>query len=201
MYQKYIKRLLDATVAAFACVLLSPILFIVAVMVGLKLGRPILFKQQRPGKDEKIFTLYKFRTMRDATDKNGSPLPDKERLTSFGKLLRSTSLDELPELWNIFRGDMSFVGPRPLRVEYITLYSKNQRKRHDVLPGLTGLAQVSGRNSIDWPTRLAYDIEYVKTVSICKDLHILLNTLGVVFKRSGISNDEHATMEPFKGER
>lgn len=200
-YRGWGKRCADVVTAAIGLLVLSPLLGVVALLVLAKLGRPILFEQERPGKDEAIFTLYKFRTMRDAYDKNGEPLADAERLTRFGTFLRSTSLDELPELWNILRGDMSFVGPRPLRVEYLALYSKEQRKRHAVLPGLTGLAQVSGRNALDWPTRLRYDTDYVKTITPRNDLRIIWQTIVVVMGRADISSDTHATMEPFEGQR
>ena len=154
MYAKYIKRILDFILSLIALIVLSPVLLVVAILVRIKLGSPIIFKQQRPGKDEKIFTLYKFRTMTDKKDENGNLLPDSERLTKFGKVLRSTSLDELPELVNILKGDMSIVGPRPLLVEYLPLYSEEQKHRHDVRPGLTGLAQVGGRNSLSWEEKL-----------------------------------------------
>lgn len=200
LYRKGIKRLLDIVISAAALLVLSPLLLVVALLVRIKLGSPVIFKQPRPGRHGKIFTLYKFRTMLDAVDTSGEPLADEKRLTSFGKLLRSTSLDELPELWNILRGDMSIVGPRPLRVEYLPLYSKEQARRHEVLPGLTGLAQVSGRNSIDWPTRFKLDIEYVDTLSLKLDGTIVLRTIAAVLKRSDVSSDSHATMEPFQGE-
>ena len=200
LYRKGIKRLLDIVISAAALLVLSPLLLVVALLVRIKLGSPVIFKQPRPGRHGKIFTLYKFRTMLDAVDASGEPLADEKRLTSFGKLLRSTSLDELPELWNILRGDMSIVGPRPLRVEYLPLYSKEQARRHEVLPGLTGLAQVSGRNSIDWPTRFKLDIEYVDTLSLKLDGTIVLRTIAAVLKRSDVSSDSHATMEPFQGE-
>ena len=200
LYRRGIKRLLDIVISAAALLVLSPLLLVVALLVRIKLGSPVIFKQPRPGRHGKIFTLYKFRTMLDAVDTSGEPLADEKRLTSFGKLLRSTSLDELPELWNILRGDMSIVGPRPLRVEYLPLYSKEQARRHEVLPGLTGLAQVSGRNSIDWPTRFKLDIEYVDTLSLKLDGTIVLRTIAAVLKRSDVSSDSHATMEPFQGE-
>ena len=161
MYQKYIKRILDFILSLCALIVLSPVLLIVAILVRVKLGSPIIFKQKRPGKDEKIFTLYKFRTMTDEKDENGNLLPDSERLTKFGKFLRSTSLDELPELINILKGDMAIVGPRPLLVEYLEFYTEEEKHRHDVRPGLTGLAQVNGRNNLKWDDRLAYDVKYV----------------------------------------
>ena len=159
----------------------------------------MFFKQQRPGKNEKIFTLYKFRTMTDARDENGNLLPDEVRLTAFGKMLRSTSLDELPELFNILKGDMSLIGPRPLLVKYLPLYNEEQRHRHDVRPGLTGLAQVNGRNAISWEKKFEYDVEYVRNLSFLLDCRILLQTVKAVFKREGISSATDATMEAFKG--
>ncbi|MGL5295537.1 MAG: sugar transferase [Culicoidibacterales bacterium] len=197
--QLFLKRAMDILVSFVALILLSPILLIIALLVRIKLGSPILFTQQRPGKDKKIFKMYKFRTMLDAVDKNGIPLPDEQRLTKFGKLLRSTSLDELPELWNVLKGDMSLVGPRPLLEEYLPLYSQEQLKRHNVRPGVTGLAQVKGRNSIDWTTKFAYDIEYVEKMSIWQDIRILWLTVETVLKREGINSAEHVTMEKFNG--
>ena len=197
IYEKYIKRILDFTLSLIALICLSPILLIVAILVRVKLGSPIIFKQQRPGKDEKIFTLYKFRTMTDEKDEKGNLLPDSQRLTKFGKFLRSTSLDELPELFNILKGDMSIVGPRPLLVEYLPLYNEEQKHRHDVRPGLTGLAQISGRNAITWEEKFEKDIEYVHNISFIWDLKIIINTAVKVFKREGISHN--ATMEKFTG--
>lgn len=201
MYAKYIKRILDFVLSLVAIIVLSPILLITAILVKLKLGSPIIFKQQRPGKNEKIFTLYKFRTMTDKKDKNGNLLPDSERLTKFGKFLRSTSLDELPELVNILKGDMAIVGPRPLLVEYLPLYNEKQKHRHDVRPGLTGLAQVSGRNSITWEEKFNDDLEYIEKISILEDIKIIFTTIGKVFKREGISQENNATMEKFKGNK
>ena len=169
MYAKYIKRILDFVLSLVALIVLSPVLLIVAILVRVKLGSPVVFKQQRPGKNEKIFTLYKFRTMTDKKDENGNLLPDSERLTKFGKFLRSTSLDELPELVNILKGNMAIVGPRPLLVEYLPLYNEKQKHRHDVRPGLTGLAQVSGRNSITWEEKFNDDLEYIEKISILED--------------------------------
>ena len=186
MYAKYIKRILDFILSFIALIVLSPVFLIIAILVRIKLGSPIIFKQERPGKDEKIFTLYKFRTMTDKKDENGNLLPDSERLTKFGKILRSTSLDELPELFNILKGDMSIVGPRPLAVQYLPYYTDEERHRHDVRPGLTGLAQVNGRNCIDWGKKLTYDIQYVKNISIFNDFKILLKTVVKVFEREGI---------------
>jgi len=187
MYSRYIKRILDFTISLIAIIVLSPVLLITALLVRIKLGSPIIFKQKRPGKDEKIFTLYKFRTMTDKKDEKGNLLPDEQRLTKFGKLLRSTSLDELPELINIIKGDMSIVGPRPLLVEYLELYNEEQKHRHDVRPGLTGLAQISGRNSITWEAKFKEDIEYINNISFINDIKIILKTVAKVFKREGIS--------------
>ena len=186
MYSKYFKRILDFILSLIAIIILSPVLLIVAVLVRIKLGSPVIFKQQRPGKDEKIFTLYKFRTMTDKKDENGNLLPDSERLTKFGKALRSTSLDELPELFNILKGDMAIVGPRPLAVQYLPYYTKEEKHRHDVRPGLTGLAQIHGRNCIDWGKKLTYDIDYVKNISIFNDTKILLKTVVKVIEREGV---------------
>ena len=199
MYEKYIKRILDFTLSLIALIVLSPILLITAILVRIKLGSPVIFKQQRPGKDEKIFTLYKFRTMTDKKDEEGNLLPDSERLTKFGKILRSTSLDELLELVNILKGEMAIVGPRPLLVEYLELYNEEQKHRHDVRPGLTGLAQVSGRNSISWEEKFKEDIEYIEKISFLEDIKIILKTVGKVFKREGISQEGNDTMERFKG--
>lgn len=201
MYAKYFKRILDFILSLIAIIILSPVLLIVAVLVRIKLGSPVIFKQQRPGKDEKIFTLYKFRTMTDKKDENGNLLPDSERLTKFGKALRSTSLDELPELFNILKGDMAIVGPRPLLVEYLPLYNKEQKHRHDVRPGLTGLAQISGRNSISWEEKFKEDIIYVKNITFISDMKIILKTIIKVFKREGISQKNNVTIEKFKGNK
>lgn len=199
MYQKYIKRGLDFILALIASIILSPVMLIVAVLVRVKLGSPVLFKQQRPGKNEKIFNMYKFRTMTDERDENGELLPDEVRLTKFGKTLRSTSLDELPELFNIVKGDMSIVGPRPLLVRYLPLYNERQKHRHDVRPGFTGLAQVNGRNSISWEEKFEWDVKYVEHVTFLQDCRIILKTIGVVLKRDGISSTTSATMEEFRG--
>ena len=186
-YESFIKRPMDCLLAILALIILSPILAITALLVRIKLGSPILFTQERPGKDEKIFKLCKFRTMTDETDDYGIPLPDDIRLTKFGKLLRSTSLDELPELINIVKGDMAVVGPRPLLVEYLPYYTTDEHHRHDVRPGLTGWAQINGRNAINsWEERFNYDLEYVNHVSLTMDLKILLMTVYKVFKRSDI---------------
>ena len=199
MYARYIKRWLDFILSLFAIIILSPILLIVALLVRIKLGSPVIFKQERPGLHEKIFTLYKFRTMTDKKDKDGNLLPDDQRLTKFGKLLRSTSLDELPELFNILKGDMSIVGPRPLLVKYLPLYNEHQKHRHDVRPGFTGWAQCNGRNAISWEEKFDLDVYYVKHVSFRLDLSIIFKTIKIVFLREGISSDTSATMEVFKG--
>lgn len=201
MYKNYIKRFLDFTLSLLALILLSPVMLIIAILVRIKLGTPVIFKQQRPGKNEKIFTLYKFRTMTDKKDENGSLLPDSERLTKFGKLLRSTSLDELPELINILKGDMAIVGPRPLLVEYLPYYTEEEKHRHDVRPGLTGLAQVNGRNSISWEEKFNDDLKYIKKITFMGDTKIILKTVGKVFKREGISQENSATMEKFQGSK
>ena len=198
-YEKYGKRALDIVLSGGALAVLSPVIAVTALLVRCKLGAPVIFCQSRPGKDGKIFKLYKFRTMTDQRDAQGNPLPDEVRLTPFGKLLRSTSLDELPELWNILRGDMSIVGPRPLLVKYLPLYNEEQRHRHDVLPGLTGWAQVNGRNSITWEDKFRLDLWYVRNISFALDLKILFLTVKKVFCREGISSDTAATMEEFKG--
>ncbi len=185
-YEKYIKRPLDCVLASAALLVLSPVFGVTALLVRTKLGSPVFFFQERPGKDEKIFRIAKFRSMTDKRDENGELLPDDERLTRFGRLLRSTSLDELPELWNIVKGDMALVGPRPLLVEYLPYYTAEEKHRHDVLPGLTGLAQVNGRNAIDWDTKLAFDVEYVRRISFWTDVKIILKTVVKTVKRSDI---------------
>lgn len=197
MYAKYVKRILDFTLSLFALILLSPVMIILYILVRIKLGKPVLFKQMRPGKDEKIFKLYKFRTMTDEKDEHGKLLPDEKRLTKFGKFLRSTSLDELPELLNIIKGDMAIVGPRPLLVEYLEYYNEEEKHRHDVRPGLTGLAQVNGRNSISWEQKFQQDIEYINDLTFINDMKIILKTVGKVFKREGITQQGEATMERF----
>jgi lipopolysaccharide/colanic/teichoic acid biosynthesis glycosyltransferase len=189
IYRKIGKRFLDLLLSSVAIVLLSPVFLVTAILVRIKLGSPVLFHQERPGLHEKIFTLCKFRTMTDARDASGELLPDSERLTKFGKLLRSTSLDELPELFNIWKGDMSIIGPRPLLVSYLPWYTEEERLRHTVRPGLTGLAQVSGRNYLDWDKRLAKDVEYVRNLSFRMDLKVLFMTVAVVFKRSEVAED------------
>ena len=198
-YEKYIKRLLDIILSGLALVVLSPVILVTAILVRIKLGKPVIFCQERPGKDEKIFKMHKFRSMTDARDENGDLLPDGERLTRFGKKLRAMSLDELPELWDIFRGKMSIVGPRPLLVKYLPLYSEEQHHRHDVRPGLTGLAQVHGRNLASWEERFAYDVDYVDHVSFILDVKVILMTVRCVLRREGINAEGSATMEAFTG--
>ena len=199
MYRKYLKRLFDFLLSLIAFIILIPIMLLISIIVCVKLVRPIIFKQKRPGKNEKIFTLYKFRTMTDEKDKDGNLLPDDERITKFGKFLRSTSVDELPELINIIKGDMSIVGPRPLLIEYLPLYNKEQKKRHNVRPGLTGLAQVNGRNNLDWEERFKEDVYYVENLSLIMDIKIILKTIIKVIKREDISEEETATARKFTG--
>lgn len=198
-YEKYIKRMLDILLSGIALIVLSPVLLITAVWVRVKLGSPMIFCQERPGKDEVIFKLHKFRTMTDARDESGELLPDEDRLTAFGKSLRSTSLDELPELLDIFRGKMSIVGPRPLLVKYLPLYSDEQHHRHDVRPGLTGWAQVHGRNLTSWEERFRYDVDYVEHINFAMDVKIVLMTVRCVLVREGINAADSATMEEFHG--
>lgn len=198
-YRKYGKRVFDLCLTVPAFVVLSPVMLVTAGLVAVKLGRPVLFTQERPGYKEKIFRMYKFRTMTDARNANGELLSDEERLTPFGEKLRSTSLDELPELLNILKGDMSLVGPRPLLVQYLPLYNKRQHKRHSVLPGITGLAQINGRNSISWEEKFEYDVQYAKHVTFSGDLKILFETVFKVLKREGINSENSATMEDFTG--
>ena len=200
MYRAGGKRLFDLAVGLPLALVTLPLQAVIAVLVRLKLGSPVIFRQQRPGRDGKPFTLCKFRTMRNATTSEGKPLPDDERLTDFGKTLRSTSLDELPELWNVVKGDMSLVGPRPLMMEYLPRYSAEQARRHEVLPGLTGWAQVNGRNSLDWPSKFAQDTWYVDHVSLALDLRILWRTVVTVITRTGISSEGHVTAPTFMGE-
>lgn len=199
MYRLFFKRFLDFILSLIAIIILSPVYIIVAILVKTKLGSPVIFVQDRPGKDEKIFKMYKFRSMTDEKDVEGNLLPDDVRLTSFGKKLRSTSLDELPELFNILKGDMSIVGPRPLLVQYLPLYNDFQKHRHDVRPGLTGWAQVNGRNTISWEDKFDYDVEYTQKYSFIFDLKVLFMTVSSVLKREGISSDTSETMEAFKG--
>ena len=189
LYNKYIKRILDILISLTFIVLFSWLYLILVILVRIKLGSPVLFCQERPGYNEKIFTLYKFRTMTDKRDEKGNLLPDSERLTKFGSMLRSTSLDELPEMFNILKGDMSLIGPRPLLVEYLPYYTEEERLRHSVRPGLTGLAQISGRNYLAWDKRLARDVEYVNHISFIMDVRIIIKTIMVVFKKEDVSVD------------
>ena len=201
MYRKFIKRALDFLLSLIGLIVLSPLFAVVAILVRVKLGGPVIFKQRRPGRHEKIFTLYKFRTMTDERDATGELLPDDVRLTKFGKTLRSTSLDELPELFNILKGDMSIVGPRPLLVKYLPLYSDKQKHRHDVRPGLTGLAQVNGRNSISWEEKFDFDVAYASNVTFTRDAGIVIKTIGKLVKREGITEQNEATASCFTGSR
>lgn len=199
LYSRFLKRPMDFILSLIALVVLSPILLILVVFVRTKLGSPVIFKQQRPGLNDKIFTMYKFRTMTDEKDEDGELLPDSVRLTRFGRMLRASSLDELPELINILKGDMSIVGPRPLLVRYLPLYNEDQKKRHNVRPGLSGLAQISGRNAISWEDKFDLDVQYVDNISFIGDLRIIFLTVKKVFVREGISSDTAVTMEPFTG--
>ena len=195
MYRKYVKRLLDIIMAAAGIIVLSPVMLVTAFLVRVKLGSPVIFKQKRPGKNEKIFEMYKFRSMTDERDQDGNLLPDEVRLTEFGKKLRATSLDELPELFNILKGDMSVVGPRPQLVRDMVFMTAKQRKRHEVLPGLTGLAQVNGRNKISWEEKLSWDLKYVNHISLRTDLSIVVKTIIKVLKRENISTVGMETAE------
>ena len=199
MYQKYFKRAMDFALSLMAILVLMPVFLVVAVFVRIKLGGPVLFSQERPGRNEKIFKLYKFRTMTNERDSEGKLLPDEVRLTKFGRILRSTSLDELPELFNILKGDMSIIGPRPLLVRYLPRYNTEQKRRHEVRPGLSGLAQVNGRNAISWEDKFKYDVEYVENVTFLGDWKIIWKTVCNVIKREGISSETSATMEEFMG--
>lgn len=201
MYQKYIKRLLDIILSLMAIIITLPIFLITGILVLIFLGKPVIFRQKRPGKKEKIFTMYKFRTMSNKKDKDDNLLPDELRLTKLGKFLRKTSLDEIPEFINILKGDMSFVGPRPLLVEYLPYYTEEEHHRHDVRPGLTGLAQISGRNLLNWDDKFRKDLEYVKNVTFIKDFKIVLKTFYTVIKREGINNQNSATMISLDSER
>lgn len=205
VYERMIKRPVDFLLALLAFILLSPIMLVVSVLVRIKLGSPIIFKQERPGRidprtgKETIFCLYKFRTMTDARDENGEWLPDSERLTPFGSWLRRTSMDETPELFNILKGDMSLIGPRPLLVRYLDRYNEEQHHRHDVRPGLTGYAQAHGRNTVSWEDKFAMDVWYTKNVTFANDVKIILDTVKTVLKHEGISSETSATMEEFMG--
>ena len=201
IYRRFLKRPMDFILSLMAIIVLSPVLIIISVLVRVKLGSPVLFKQKRPGLNEKIFTMYKFRTMTDEKDENGELLPDSVRLTKFGRMLRSTSLDELPELLNILKGDMSIVGPRPLLIQYLDLYNEHQKRRHEVRPGLSGHAQVNGRNAISWEDKFNLDVEYVDNVSFIGDWKIILLTIKKVFVKEGISSDTSVTMEYFEGSK
>ncbi len=197
MYKNFIKRCMDFLLSLCGIIVLSPILLVLVVLVRVKLGSPVLFHQERPGRHEKIFKLYKFRSMTDERDAQGNLLPDEERLTKFGKLLRSTSLDELPELFNILKGDMSLIGPRPLLVRYLPYYTDEERRRHDVRPGLTGLAQVNGRNALGWEDRFRYDLHYVDHLNFLLDARIIVMTAGKVLKRSGTLSGADQTVADF----
>ncbi|NLO44933.1 MAG: sugar transferase [Clostridiales bacterium] len=199
IYYIYFKRFFDFSLSLAALIFISPVFLLIAILVRVKLGGPVIFCQERPGKEEKIFRLYKFRTMTDERGADGELLPDEARLTNFGRLLRSTSLDELPELYNILRGDMSLVGPRPLLVSYLPLYSDEQKRRHEVRPGLSGLAQVSGRNLLSWDDRFQLDVEYIDNITFVGDIKIMFLTIKNILRRDGISSETAATMEPFKG--
>ena len=199
--QLILKRIIDIFISLTGLIVLSPIFLLISITIYFKLGSPVFFIQKRPGKNEKIFKMIKFRTMLDAKDKNGNLLPDKKRLTSFGKFLRSSSLDELPELINVLKGEMSLVGPRPLLVEYLPRYNEHQARRHEMRPGITGLAQVNGRNTISWEDKFDYDVKYIDNFSLLLDLKIIIKTFSKVFKREDINNQDHATMSKFKGDQ
>ncbi|MED4375445.1 sugar transferase [Schinkia azotoformans] len=201
IYRRFVKRPMDFMLSLIAIIVLSPILLVVAILVRTKLGSPVLFKQKRPGLNEEIFVMYKFRTMTDEKDNKGELLPDSVRLTKFGRLLRSTSLDELPELFNILKGDMSIIGPRPLLVQYLPLYNDHQKRRHEVRPGLSGLAQVSGRNAISWEDKFNLDVAYVENISFIRDWIIILLTIKKAFIREGINSETAVTMEFFEGSK
>ncbi|WP_394121307.1 sugar transferase [Planococcus donghaensis] len=201
IYKRFFKRPMDFMLSLIAIIFLSPMFLIVTILVRTKLGSPVLFKQERPGLNERIFSMYKFRSMTDERDSSGNLLPDHVRLTKFGKFLRSTSLDELPGLMNILKGDMSIIGPRPLLVQYLPLYNKDQKHRHDVRPGLSGLAQVHGRNAISWEEKFKLDVKYIEEVSFVGDCKIILLTIKKVFVREGINSETTATMEYFEGSK
>ena len=199
IYARFFKRPMDFLLSLIALIILSPLLLVIALLVRIKLGSPVLFKQRRPGKNEKIFTLYKFRTMTDEKDQYGSLLPKENRFTKFGNLIRKLSIDELPEIFNILKGEMSIVGPRPLLIEYLPLYNEKQKKRHSVRPGLTGLAQINGRNAITWQKKFDFDLEYVHNVTFLNDIKIITRTFFKVLKREGVNKSEKVTMEKFNG--
>ncbi len=199
LYTRLFKRWIDAIISIVALAIFSPIFIVMMILVRVKLGSPVFFRQPRPGRDERVFTVYKFRTMTDEVDSHGELVADDIRLTRFGRLLRSTSLDELPELWNIIRGDMSLVGPRPLLTQYVPLYDERQRRRHEVRPGLTGLAQINGRNAISWEEKFELDVHYIEHMSFMGDWKILLLTVKKVIMREGIHSAHTSTMEPFQG--
>ncbi len=201
MYKKYIKRILDIILSLIAIIITLPIFLIVGILILIFIGQPAIFRQKRPGKNEKKFTMYKFRTMTNKKDEDGNLLPDELRLTKLGKFLRKTSLDEIPEFINILKGDMSFVGPRPLLVEYLPYYTEEEHHRHDVRPGLTGLAQVNGRNNLDWNDKFQKDLEYVNNITFINDVKIIIDTIKIVFKREGITDNKSATMTRLNIER
>ncbi len=201
MYKSFIKRILDMAISGIALMFFSPLIIVVAIMVKIKLGSPVIFRQKRPGKDEKTFEMFKFRTMTDKKDENGNLLPDKDRLTRFGKALRCSSIDEILELVNIFKGDMAIVGPRPLLMRYLPYYKSEERIRHSVRPGLTGLAQINGRNNVGWDERLGFDIEYVNNITFLGDLKIILMTIVKVLKHSDIASGEQLIMQDLDIER
>ena len=201
MYKKYIKRILDIILSLIAIIITLPIFLIVGILILIFIGQPAIFRQKRPGKNEKKFTMYKFRTMTNKKDEDGNLLPDELRLTKLGKFLRKTSLDEIPEFINILKGDMSFVGPRPLLVEYLPYYTEEEHHRHDVRPGLTGLAQVNGRNNLDWNDKFQKDLEYVNNITFINDVKIIIDTIKIVFKREDITDNKSATMTRLNIER
>ena len=199
MYRNFLKRVIDILGTLFLLILTSPIIIATAIFIYFKVSRDVIFTQERPGLNEKIFKIYKFKTMSDERDENGNLVPDEQRLGKFGKLIRSLSLDELPQLFNVLKGDMSFIGPRPLLVEYLPIYNETQKHRHDVRPGITGLAQVNGRNAISWEKKFEYDVYYAKNLSFMLDVKIALQTIEKVLKRSGVSKEGQATTEKFNG--
>ncbi len=199
-YRKYVKRPMDLILASIAIIILSPLFLMIAILVKAKLGSPVFFKQKRPGLHEEVFLMYKFRTMTEEKDEKGNLLPDHVRLTRFGRLLRSTSLDELPELFNIVKGDMSIVGPRPLLVQYLPLYNQHQKRRHEVRPGLSGLAQINGRNVISWEDKFQLDVKYTENISFLGDWKIILLTINKILIKEGIHQEEQATVQYFTGD-